>query len=68
MALPRMPLFLAVANIVTKLFLCAQIIKDRRKVLEEQLKKGEVLKSATGRKYLDFLDILLTSKVGSCTR
>ena len=32
-------------------------------MLEEQLKKGEALKTAAGRHYLDFLDILLTSKV-----
>ena len=36
-------------------------------MLEEQLQKGEALKTTAGRRYLDFLDILLTSKVGSYT-
>ena len=45
--------------------MCAQVIKDRKKVLEEQVKNGEQLKPAAGRQYLDFLDILLTSKVDS---
>ena len=42
------------------------MIGDRKKVLEEQLIKdeGEAIKTTVGRQYLDFLDILLTSKVG----
>ena len=43
--------------------LCAQVIRDRKKVLEEQIKNGATLKTAVGGQYLDFLDILLTSKV-----
>jgi len=42
-----------------------QVIRDRKAVLEEQVRKGEPIKPTSGRKYLDFLDILLTSKVSS---
>jgi len=41
-----------------------QVIRDRKAVLEDQVRKGEPIKPTSGRKYLDFLDILLTSKVG----
>ena len=41
------------------------MIQDRKAVLEEQIRRGEPLKPTDSRKYLDFLDILLTSKVGS---
>ncbi|XP_065919119.1 cytochrome P450 4B1-like [Dysidea avara] len=39
-----------------------KVVRDRKTVLEEQIKKGEPLQPTGGRKYLDFLDILLTSK------
>ncbi|XP_065882296.1 cytochrome P450 4A25-like [Dysidea avara] len=39
-----------------------KVIRDRKAVLEEQIMKGEPIKPTSGRKYLDFLDILLTSK------
>ena len=40
--------------------MCDQVIRDRKTVLEEKIKAGE---TTAGRRYLDFLDILLTSKV-----
>ena len=40
-----------------------QVIRDRKNVLEEQIKKRELVAPMATRKYLDFLDILLTSKV-----
>ncbi|XP_065920516.1 cytochrome P450 4F4-like [Dysidea avara] len=39
-----------------------KVIRDRKTVLEEQVRKGEPIKPTNGRKYLDFLDVLLTSK------
>ena len=42
------------------------MIRDRKAVLEEQIKSGETLEPMAGRRYLDFLDILLTSKVCHC--
>ena len=41
----------------------SQVIRDRKAVLEEQIKSGETPEPMAGRRYLDFLDILLTSKV-----
>ncbi|XP_065920518.1 cytochrome P450 4A4-like isoform X2 [Dysidea avara] len=39
-----------------------KVIRDRKTVLEEQVRKGKPIKPTSGRNYSDFLDILLTSK------